>query len=216
MQTSASCPKMPTAAVAAGARIFSDVRAVTQWIRTRLPMESIDRVSTVHPIRPSVYPIALLSRHRHIFALHFRDWLEEQMTIASRSAAAARAVAAPHATHVSILLALLLLSFSPSAAFASKNSLPIKRVVVVGGVSVSNSYGLMPACDTFVLTADADILSLYPSSPTPRRMGMSTRAFGASRLLITRRRQNILRWKYQLSLATPRHIGLTSDSSTLI
>ena len=138
------------------------------------------------------------------------------MTIASRSAAAARAVAAPHATHVSILLALLLLSFSPSAAFASTNSLPIKRVVVVGGVSVSNSYGLMPACDTFVLTADADILSLYPSSPTPRRMGMSTRAFGASRLLITRRRQNILRWKYQLSLATPRHIGLTSDSSTLI
>lgn len=161
------------------------------------------------PHRPSVYPIALLF---HI--IFFYAWRNSMMTtIASRSAAA---VAAPHATHVSILLALLLLSFSPSAAFASTNSLPIKRVVVVGGVSVSNSYCLMHDCDTFVLTANVDILSLYPSSPTPRRMGMSTRAFGASRLLITRRRQNILRWKYQLSLATPRHIGLTSDSSTLI
>ena len=135
------------------------------------------------------------------------------MTIASRSAAA-RAVAASHATHVSMLLSLLLLSFSPSAAFASTNSRPIKRVVVVGGVSVPQLF--LPDCDTFVLTANVDILSLYPSSSTPRRMGMSTRAFGASRLLITRRRQNILRWKYQLSLATPRHIGPTSDSSTLI
>ena len=66
------------------------------------------------------------------------------MTIASRSAAA-RAVAASHATHVSMLLSLLLLSFSPSAAFASTNSLPIKRVVVVGGVSVPNCSCLMPA-----------------------------------------------------------------------
>ena len=169
----------------------------------------------VHPsVRPSIRPSIRSASLSHLHIIF--ETGGTQMTIASRSAAAARAVAAPHATHVSILLALLLLSFSPSAAFASTNSLPIKRVVVVGGVSVSNSYCLMHDCDTFVLTANVDILSLYPSSSTPRRMGMSTRAFGASRLLITRRRQNILRWKYQLSLATPRHIGLTSDSSTLI
>lgn len=57
-------------------------------------------------------------------------------TIASRSAARAAAASHAHATHVSMLLSLLLLSFSPSAAFASTNSLPIKRIVVVGGVSV--------------------------------------------------------------------------------
>lgn len=63
------------------------------------------------------------------------------MTIAYRSAA--RATAASHAAHVSMLLSLLLLSFSTSAAFASTNSLPIKRIVVVGGVSVPKCY-----CDT--------------------------------------------------------------------
>ena len=51
------------------------------------------------------------------------------------ASARAAAAAASHATHVGILLSLLLLSFSPSAAFASTNGRPIQRVVVVGGVS---------------------------------------------------------------------------------